>query len=71
MTSIFVIIRNTPSAHFVDIGVGVHGITEETTAGIHILHKMFKKGELQAPVINVNDSVTKVYKPRVANRGKK
>lgn len=35
------------------------GITEETTTGVHRLYKMHKKGELQVPAINVNDSVTK------------
>jgi len=37
----------------------VHGITEETTTGVHRLIKMLKDGELKVPAINVNDSVTK------------
>lgn len=37
----------------------VHGITEETTTGVHRLYEMMKKGELKVPAINVNDSVTK------------
>jgi adenosylhomocysteinase len=37
----------------------VRGITEETTTGVHRLYQMHAKGELQAPAINVNDSVTK------------
>lgn len=37
----------------------VHGITEETTTGVHRLYDMLKKGELKVPAINVNDSVTK------------
>ncbi len=37
----------------------VHGITEETTTGVHRLHDMLEKGELRVPAINVNDSVTK------------
>ena len=37
----------------------VHGITEETTTGVHRLLDMMKKGELKVPAINVNDSVTK------------
>jgi adenosylhomocysteinase len=37
----------------------VHGITEETTTGVHRLLKMLKDGELKVPAINVNDSVTK------------
>ena len=37
----------------------VHGITEETTTGVHRLQEMMKKGTLKVPAINVNDSVTK------------
>jgi len=38
---------------------GIKGLSEETTTGIHTLHKMHKNGELKLPSINVNDSVTK------------
>ncbi|MBD2857805.1 adenosylhomocysteinase [Spongiibacter sp. KMU-158] len=37
----------------------VHGITEETTTGVHRLQEMLANGELKVPAINVNDSVTK------------
>jgi adenosylhomocysteinase len=37
----------------------VHGVTEETTTGVHRLLEMLDKGELKVPAINVNDSVTK------------
>ncbi|MFT5561487.1 MAG: adenosylhomocysteinase [Candidatus Azotimanducaceae bacterium] len=37
----------------------IHGITEETTTGVHRLLEMMKNGELKVPAINVNDSVTK------------
>ncbi len=37
----------------------VHGITEETTTGVHRLQEMLKKGTLKVPAINVNDSITK------------
>jgi adenosylhomocysteinase len=37
----------------------IRGITEETTTGVHRLYQMNEKGELKAPAINVNDSVTK------------
>jgi adenosylhomocysteinase len=37
----------------------VHGITEETTTGVHRLLDMMKQGTLKVPAINVNDSVTK------------
>lgn len=42
-----------------DLLKGVKGISEETTTGVHNLHKMFKSGALKVPSINVNDSVTK------------
>jgi len=37
----------------------IHGISEETTTGVHRLLDMLQKGELKVPAINVNDSVTK------------
>ncbi len=37
----------------------VHGVTEETTTGVHRLYEMLEAGELKIPAINVNDSVTK------------
>ncbi|MEZ5489840.1 MAG: adenosylhomocysteinase [Gammaproteobacteria bacterium] len=37
----------------------IHGITEETTTGVHRLVEMLEKGTLKVPAINVNDSVTK------------
>ena len=37
----------------------VHGISEETTTGVHRLSEMMEKGTLLAPSFNVNDSVTK------------
>jgi adenosylhomocysteinase len=37
----------------------IHGITEETTTGVHRLVEMIAKGTLKVPAINVNDSVTK------------
>ena len=36
-----------------------HGVSEETTTGVHRLYKMAKDGSLLVPAINVNDSVTK------------
>ena len=38
---------------------GVHGVTEETTTGVHRLYQMMEGGTLLFPAINVNDSVTK------------
>jgi adenosylhomocysteinase len=37
----------------------VHGITEETTTGVHRLYEMLEAGTLKVPAVNVNDSVTK------------
>ncbi|MEO0705335.1 MAG: adenosylhomocysteinase [Cyanobacteria bacterium J06649_5] len=37
----------------------IHGVTEETTTGVHRLFEMLEKGELKIPAINVNDAVTK------------
>ena len=37
----------------------IHGISEETTTGVHRLYEMMKTGDLKVPAINVNDSVTK------------
>ena len=37
----------------------IHGVTEETTTGVHRLQEMLESGELKVPAINVNDSVTK------------
>ncbi len=36
-----------------------HGVSEETTTGVHRLYEMQKKGTLLFPAINVNDSCTK------------
>jgi adenosylhomocysteinase len=37
----------------------IHGISEETTTGVHRLIEMIADGELKVPAINVNDAVTK------------
>ncbi len=37
----------------------LHGVSEETTTGVHRLYQMMERGELLFPAINVNDSVTK------------
>ena len=38
---------------------GLHGVSEETTTGVHRLEQMSAKGELLIKAINVNDCVTK------------
>lgn len=40
--------------------LGIKGLSEETTTGVHNLAKMMAAGKLKIPSINVNDSVTKV-----------
>ena len=37
----------------------IHGITEETTTGVHRLYEMLEAGTLKVPAVNVNDSVSK------------
>jgi adenosylhomocysteinase len=37
----------------------IHGVSEETTTGVHRLYQMQESGELKIPAFNVNDSVTK------------
>ncbi len=37
----------------------IRGLSEETTTGVHRLYDMAKKGTLNVPAMNVNDSVTK------------
>ena len=37
----------------------IHGVTEETTTGVHRLQEMLEAGTLKIPAVNVNDSVTK------------
>jgi len=39
--------------------VGIKGVTEETTTGVHRLYEMAREESLLFPAINVNDSVTK------------
>lgn len=36
-----------------------HGVSEETTTGVHRLYQMKERGSLLVPAMNVNDSVTK------------
>ncbi len=42
-----------------DMLASIHGISEETTTGVHRLLEMLEKGTLKVPAINVNDAVTK------------
>jgi len=49
----------TEPSKWTDMAKSIKGVTEETTTGVMRLYKMFEKGELLFPAINVNDSVTK------------
>ena len=51
----------TAMAHekYPEILKNIHGITEETTTGVHRLLEMMEHDRLKVPAINVNDSVTK------------
>ncbi|GAA3595638.1 adenosylhomocysteinase [Flavivirga amylovorans] len=42
-----------------ELAVGINGLSEETTTGVHRLYERVKNGTLPMPAINVNDSVTK------------
>ena len=44
---------------FPDMLETIHGISEETTTGVHRLKGMLESNCLKVPAINVNDSVTK------------
>jgi adenosylhomocysteinase len=41
------------------LAAGIHGVSEETTTGVHRLYQMAKAGALLFPAINDHDSVTK------------
>ncbi len=42
-----------------ELAIGIKGLSEETTTGVHRLYERVKNGTLPMPAINVNDSVTK------------
>ena len=52
-------LTNIVHQKYSDLLPGIRGISEETTTGVHNLHKMMKSGVLKVPAFNVNDSVTK------------
>ncbi len=45
--------------HWQQVVADLHGVSEETTTGVHRLKRMALEGSLLFPAINVNDSVTK------------
>jgi adenosylhomocysteinase len=52
-------LTNVVHDKFPDLLKDVIGVSEETTTGVHNLHRRHKEGKLKMPCINVNDSVTK------------
>ena len=42
-----------------ELALGINGLSEETTTGVHRLYERVKNKTLPIPAINVNDSVTK------------
>jgi len=52
-------IRKEDPQRWTRIAPAIHGVSEETTTGVHRLYEMEKAGTLLFPAINVNDSVTK------------
>ncbi|HET7569007.1 MAG TPA: adenosylhomocysteinase [Gammaproteobacteria bacterium] len=44
---------------YAKVCANIHGVTEETTTGVHRLYEMARGNRLPFPAINVNDSVTK------------
>jgi adenosylhomocysteinase len=56
------LLRNTVQQNgnlWTNMASKIHGVSEETTTGVHRLYQMAKSGALLFPAINVNDSVTK------------
>jgi adenosylhomocysteinase len=51
--------RRLGGDHYRKIKAGIHGVSEETTTGVHRLYTLQKEGRLPFPAFNVNDSVTK------------
>ena len=47
------------SHYWQSMAMGIRGVSEETTTGVHRLYRMKQNGELLFPAFNVNDSVTK------------
>jgi adenosylhomocysteinase len=52
-------LTNIVHLEYKDLLPGIKGVSEETTTGVHNLHRMMKSGQLKIPAFNVNDSVTK------------
>ncbi len=53
------LLKEKPKGWFAEAAKSIHGVSEETTTGVHRLYKLAEQGKLLFPAINVNDSVTK------------
>lgn len=52
-------ISKNDGLHWHNVVPHIHGVSEETTTGVHRLYQMKEGGKLLFPAFNVNDSVTK------------
>ncbi len=52
-------IQKEDKNHWHKVAAAVKGVSEETTTGVHRLHRMAAEGKLLFQAVNVNDSVTK------------
>ena len=52
-------IKKEDPKHWHEVADEWHGVSEETTTGVHRLYQRKREGTLLVPAINVNDSVTK------------
>jgi len=52
-------LQSEDSGRWQKVAPECHGVSEETTTGVHRLYEMERSGTLLFPAINVNDSVTK------------
>merc|ERR1719387_2741289 len=62
MKCVLALVRDSIKANpkkYTRMAAACHGVSEETTTGVHRLKEMASKGELLFPAINVNDCVTK------------
>jgi len=53
-------LQSEDSGRWQKVAPECHGVSEETTTGVHRLYEMEQSGTLLFPAINVNDSVTKL-----------
>ena len=59
LNKILKLVLSSDSTRWHRQAVGIKGVSEETTTGVHRLYQMVEQGKLLFPAFNVNDSVTK------------